>query len=151
MATLKDWIATHTGIPVEVQRIIYRGRVLDNSQRLCDAGIESDSVVFVVERGPPPPPARPEGQGRPPVPTDQASFAEWLEAHNSRMMDSFMHGIQQQFGARPQSPADRAAGQQQASANPDALTGLSEFLTEVERGSRVPEGLPPISSMTNGK
>ena len=166
VAMLKDWIAAHTGVPVEAQRIIYRGRVLENHQRLCDAGIETDSVVFMVERPPPEPARQPQPAAEH---GDGAAFAEWLEAHNERMMDGFVRRMQQQFGHplqhRPQSPAapapaGAAAGApagaglagppSRAAAPPDALSGLSDFLSELERGSRMPEGLPPISSMTSG-
>jgi hypothetical protein len=56
---LKSSLATTTGVAVESQRVIYRGRVLADDATLATAGVGDGHTVHMVERAPEPPPPAP--------------------------------------------------------------------------------------------
>lgn len=56
---LKSSLATTTGVAVESQRVIYRGRVLADDATLATAGVGDGHTVHMVERAPQPPPPVP--------------------------------------------------------------------------------------------
>eukprot|EP00295_Goniomonas_pacifica_P038160 CAMPEP_0175999416 /NCGR_PEP_ID=MMETSP0108-20121206/57276_1 /TAXON_ID=195067 ORGANISM="Goniomonas pacifica, Strain CCMP1869" /NCGR_SAMPLE_ID=MMETSP0108 /ASSEMBLY_ACC=CAM_ASM_000204 /LENGTH=121 /DNA_ID=CAMNT_0017331849 /DNA_START=1 /DNA_END=366 /DNA_ORIENTATION=- len=47
---VKDWIQDQTGIPPEQQRLIFAGKVLDDTSTLSEVGLETSSTLHLVLR-----------------------------------------------------------------------------------------------------
>jgi hypothetical protein len=68
---LKSSLASTTGVAVESQRVIYRGRVLADDTTLATAGVGDGHTVHMVERAPPlpsPVPGTRLSASHPPIP-----------------------------------------------------------------------------------
>lgn len=139
IAALKRILEDRTNTPPERQRLIYRGRVLENNSTLAENSLESGHTIHLVERNPegvePPPMPPPEASG--PQGTTRIQVNVGTGTPEGLNLGRLVQGVLNAVGVRANVP-------NVSSAPPDATNASPQGQPTAATGTSLVENVPHL-------